>query len=341
MKVSKDFVDQPVDFEDRWHQVRGVWTLNQGAHQFDGHGDKENPEGLLLYEIPLSDGEISAQLYIMDPPEDKQDPCAHIVFHFAGNTDYCVAGIGGWESHYTIGRKTPPGTPGGKPGWERLKGDGTRAEIRRQRWYPITVRFIAGEVTFLYGGMPLFETPVGQPRKKEVFFGVRGFGDCRVRMRIDGVVRKIRSSDVGSRLADADLGFMHLDALRNVAERDLNEVRGFDADDSPKATVILLGSVAEALLLDALWYQETQRPGSTGITNDNLSEWTLNRLIGKANAGGMLDKSTYATSHILREYRNLVHPAKEESMMLAPRPAQAVAAVDFLRALIGDLSTNS
>ena len=124
MKTPTDFVDQPVDFAGKWHPVRGKWTINDGAHQFNGHDDTENPEALLLYEVPLSDGEIAAELYVLDPPDEAQDPCAHIVFHFAGNVDYCVAGIGGWESHYAIGRKTPPGVPGGDPGWERLKGDG-------------------------------------------------------------------------------------------------------------------------------------------------------------------------------------------------------------------------
>jgi hypothetical protein len=339
MSLLDDFVDQEVDIKAKFHSVRGQWSWNQGAHQFDGIEDEENPEGLLLYDIPLANGEITARLYIWDDPVNALDPCAHIVVHFTGTDEYCVAGIGGWSSLYSIGRKRPPETLGQAPQWDRLEGYGKRSEIRRQRWYPVTVRFAANQIEFLLGNIRLFGTTLGQRRGAGVF-GVRGFGDCRVRVNIDRVVRKIRRSDVGARLADVDLNFMHLDTLREVAERDLHEAQGFDADVSPKATVVLLGSIAEALLLDALWYKNTQEPGSTEVTDSKLRTLRFVDLIDTANDVNVIGRKTFTKSHILREYRNLIHPANPNAMELGPRPAEAVAAVDFLLDLIGDLSKN-
>lgn len=340
MGASDELIDQEIDTQDKWHKVRGGWSWGQGAHVFDGHQDDENPEGLLLCDIPLANGEISADVSVMDDPVNAADPCAHIVFHFISNDDFYMAGIGGWGGLYTIGRKLPPETVSAQPKWEKLIGDGQRAQIERYRWYPITVLFRDGEIEFRFSNIPMFQITAGYGRKAG-FFGLRGYGSCRARFRIKHVVRKIRQSDVGARLANADLSFMHFDVLRAVAERDLAEVRGFDADASPKATVILLGSIAEAMLLDALWHKETQEPESTGVTDQTFKKWTLNQLIEQANDLKMLNRSTYATSHILRGYRNLVHPGNEDAMMLGPRPAQAVAAIDFLLALIRDLSSAS
>jgi hypothetical protein len=340
MRISDDYVDQDIDIKDKWHVVRGTWGKSADALMFKEHADEENPEGLLLYEIPLSTGEISAELSIMDDPQDVTEPIAHIVLHFMGNDDFCVAGIGGWDSLYVIGRRVPPVTSKEESRWERLETKGHLSEIKKSNRYPITVRFTPREIELCIGSIPMFRADAGYRRQAGVF-GLRAFGDCRARFLIKRVVRRIRRSDVGARLADLDLSFMHHDTLRSVAERDLHEARGFDADYAPKATVVLLGSVAEALLLDALWHRNIEESGSTGVTDDNLNEWKFYKLIDKANGTGMISKQIYATSHILRGYRNLVHPANEAALELGPRPAQAVAGIDFLLNLIKDLSTDS
>jgi hypothetical protein len=333
-----EFVEQAVDTKDKWHKVRGAWSWREDAHVFNGHKDEENAEGLLLCDIPLANGEISADIGVIGEPAKALDPCAHIVFHFLSNDDFYVAGIGGWDSLYTIGRKLPPEMLSTKPKWEKLISDGQRSQIEGYRWYPVTVSFTASKIEFRFSNIPMFQIEAGYGRHAG-HFGLRGCGDCRARFRINRVVRKIRRSDVGARLSDADLGIMNFDVLRSVAERDLAEVRGLDADASPKATVVLLGSIAEALLLDALWHRETAEPGSTNVTENKLGQLRLADLIDRANDLKLVSRSTYATSHILRGYRNLVHPANEEAKMLGPRPAQAVAAIDFLLALIKDLST--
>jgi hypothetical protein len=340
MEPLGEFIDQEIDTANKWHKVRGGWSWRDDVHIFSGHQDEENAEGLLLCDIPLANGEISAEIGVMDNPAEAFDPCAHIVFHFLSNDDFYVAGIGGWDSLYTIGRKLPPEILGTAPKWERLRADGQRSQIEGYRWYPVTVSFTASKIEFRFSNIPIFQIEAGYGRQSG-HFGLRGYGDCRARFRINRVVRKIRRSDVGARLADADLGFMRFDALRAVAERDLTEVRSLDADNSPKASVVLLGSIGEALLIDALWRREAEEPGSTGVIEGKLLHLRLTDLIDKANDLGLLGKNTYATSHILRGYRNLVHPANEEAMMLGPRPAQAVAAIDFLLALIKDLSTKA
>ncbi|MBE9479367.1 MAG: hypothetical protein IMY80_05320 [Chloroflexi bacterium] len=340
MEPLGEFMEQEIDTKDKWHRVRGTWAWRDGAHVFDGHQDEENAEGLLLCDIPLANGEISADIGVMDDPAKTLDPCAHIVFHFLSSDDFYVAGIGGWDGLYSIGRKLPSETLSATPRWERLTGDGQRSQIAKYRWYPITISFVGGKVEFRFSNIPIFQLTAGYGREAG-HFGLRGYGDCRARFRINRVARKIRRSDVGARLASADLSFLHFDVLRDVAERDLAEARGLDADASSKATVILLGSIAEALLLDALWYRETQESGSTKVTESNLNKWNLSKLIDKANGFKLLDRSTYATSHILRGYRNLVHPGNEDAQTLGPRPAQAVAAIDFLLALIRDLSAKA
>jgi len=204
MESLDEFIDQEVDTTDKWRKVRGNWSRREDYIIFESHQDDENAEGLFLCDIPLADGQISAQVSIIGSPEDVTDPCAQIVFHYLDYNDFYVAGIGGWQSLYTIGRKLPPEMVITNPKYEKLIVDGHNSHIKKYRWYPVTVSFADGEIELRLSNIPIFRIKAGYGRFPG-FFGFRGFGNCPARYRIDRIVRKIRRSDVGARLANPDL----------------------------------------------------------------------------------------------------------------------------------------
>ena len=51
-----------------------------------------------------------------------------------------------------------------------------------------------------------------------------------------------------------------------------------------------------------------------------------------------ISEQTYSISHILREWRNLIHSGRSSSQALEPKPHQAVAGLEFMLSLLNDLN---
>ncbi len=114
-------------------------------------------------------------------------------------------------------------------------------------------------------------------------------------------------------LSDAD--------LRRIVERDYVELHSALLPSGAwKSTVIMAGSITEAILFDLLTKDPARlrdAKASPASKDDNgnqiaTKDWKLHHLIAIATAINLLPKARAGTfDQVLRDYRNFVHPSKE------------------------------
>lgn len=105
--------------------------------------------------------------------------------------------------------------------------------------------------------------------------------------------------------------------LRDILQRDLCECAIAVVSGQDKLATIMCGSIVEAILL----YQIEQN----GITKYDISSicrhkdashypvanMALNELLYVANCEKMIATSNYHLGHYIKDYRNMIHPARE------------------------------
>lgn len=127
--------------------------------------------------------------------------------------------------------------------------------------------------------------------------------------------------------------------LKEIIQRDYEEVQKVKNVNAAKATIVLSGSLIEALLLDCLLKDEPKALASTKAPSEkNFSEWTLNELIIVARDLGII--SSDATSKFIdpvRDFRNLIHPGKEKRSKIKFSMEEAHIAFQVLKIVIRDL----
>ena len=142
--------------------------------------------------------------------------------------------------------------------------------------------------------------------------------------------------------------------VKKIVERDCRELtqRAFP-DGSWKSTVILSGSILEAVLHDILTKDPAAiaaamaspkapkiRGGGEGLTLDDYqNEWRLNDLIKVACDLHILPYADEkAIHHVLREYRNLVHPRAEIALRINIGEGHATASKGMLDVVLDHLA---
>ncbi len=138
----------------------------------------------------------------------------------------------------------------------------------------------------------------------------------------------------------SEFDFISNDSLKELLAMDWAEVQEVHKVKGRKSCVILCGGVLEGMLLDVLQrveeqagegYQELKRGNKKNI------EWSLYNLVEVARKLGYLEENTVSLSHVLREWRNLVHPAKQLRDQQAITDEQANIAVSTVRICIEEL----
>ena len=103
------------------------------------------------------------------------------------------------------------------------------------------------------------------------------------------------------------------------------------------------GSIIEALLMLKLKEQGIQKydisPISKGKKAQNypVNEMGLNELLYVADQKGILNKNSYHLGHYIRDYRNVVHPAKELRMSEKVSHENVLTMWSILKRLVSDL----
>jgi hypothetical protein len=99
-----------------------------------------------------------------------------------------------------------------------------------------------------------------------------------------------------------DFSFVRDAELRCIAERDYAELRTLNVETATKSVLIMAGSIIEGLLLDAT-------VASEAITKEKAAEMTLQQLLSAAAKPGIVREDRVGNA--VRNYRNMIHPARE------------------------------
>lgn len=108
--------------------------------------------------------------------------------------------------------------------------------------------------------------------------------------------------------------------MRGIIQRDLMECAISVVAKQDKLATIMCGSIVEALLMQRiiergfLKYDISAISGSKKASSYPVSEMGLNELLHVADKEKILNKNSYHLGHYIRDYRNIVHPAKEIRM---------------------------
>lgn len=110
------------------------------------------------------------------------------------------------------------------------------------------------------------------------------------------------------------------EGLRKILLRDLKECAIAVVAGQDKMATIMCGSIIEALLMQKIRersidkYDISQISKSKHATSYPVVDMGLNELLFVADQEKILDKNSYHLGHYIRDYRNIVHPAKEKRM---------------------------
>lgn len=108
--------------------------------------------------------------------------------------------------------------------------------------------------------------------------------------------------------------------MRTILQRDIWECAIAVVAKQDKMATIMSGSIIEALLILKLKEQGVTKYDISAINNGKkasnypVNEMGLNELLYVADQKRIIDKNNYHLGHYIRDYRNVVHPAKELRM---------------------------
>jgi hypothetical protein len=142
--------------------------------------------------------------------------------------------------------------------------------------------------------------------------------------------------------------FIRDEEIKNLLIRDWKEAKKAFQNELYKATVVLCGTVLEALLIDALscikeeakfsYYQKYLEGKNEGNKPPEIENWLLYQLIEIAKQQGVITSDVAKLSHIVRDYRNLIHlwAQKREQLRVDSHIASAV--VNLLTVAYNDIT---
>jgi len=109
----------------------------------------------------------------------------------------------------------------------------------------------------------------------------------------------------------ADLTFITDDKLRSMIERDKNELDRCLEHNLYEATMLLAGSIIEAMLVDC-FLAFPDLSADRKVSEDQVQRADLAQLVAWAAEGGVISRETQDLATVVREYRNLIHPGREK-----------------------------
>lgn len=167
----------------------------------------------------------------------------------------------------------------------------------------------------------------------------------------DDLLKNLNSYEgEGSYISKREFTFLKDAILRQIIERDYSELKTILFPSGAwKSTVVLSGSILEAILYDSLTRDSgtlvKAKASKKAPKNKSLEDgkWRLVDLIEVSIDIGLLPKNRADTiDQVLRDYRNFVHPKKEvkaEHQCTEAEAFLAVGALDGVCNFIEDLNT--
>jgi len=118
--------------------------------------------------------------------------------------------------------------------------------------------------------------------------------------------------------------------------KDLREARTCFRNDAYKATMVLCGSVLEHALLDRLSIDETAAKTSfrglfPGRRVRTLEYWGLDEMLQVARDLNLITPEIYHLCDLLRDYRNLIHPAVSRRTLITSNQARGLRSIEVTK----------
>jgi hypothetical protein len=143
----------------------------------------------------------------------------------------------------------------------------------------------------------------------------------------------------------ADLAeIVHDSALTELLRKRLDEARTCREYGAHLSSVIMLGSVLEGVLHDVAMQHKAEAYRCRLAPKDRdgkprpIGDWQLVQLVDVAHACGWIELDARRFSHELREYRNMVHPARELADMHHPDEDTVAICWNVVVAALNDLA---
>lgn len=103
-----------------------------------------------------------------------------------------------------------------------------------------------------------------------------------------------------------EFDFIHDRQFKIILERDYEELQNCLRANASKASLLICGSIIEAVLTDYFLENPPQ-----GVSRTNILKSNLNALLGFAENSGLINSKDKHLGVIIKDYRNLIHPGKE------------------------------
>ena len=146
-----------------------------------------------------------------------------------------------------------------------------------------------------------------------------------------------------------DVNALKLDtSISDIINLRLNEVESCVGNGAPLAAILLIGSIMEGMLLGiALTYpkqfnqaKSAPKDKDTGQVR-RFPEWTLSNYIDAASEIGLLKQDVKKFSHVVRDFRNYIHPYEQMSSQFFPDNQTALICFQVLKAAINQIGDYS
>jgi len=143
---------------------------------------------------------------------------------------------------------------------------------------------------------------------------------------------------------DNDIAILGLDSIiEGILKERINESRQCIAHKAPLSSIFMAGSTLEGLLLGvASKYPKKFNESSASPKDSNgkvkaFQDWTLDNFINVAHETGFLGLDVKKFSHVLRDFRNYIHPFQQASSNFTPDEHTAKICLQVLNSAIADL----
>ncbi len=148
-------------------------------------------------------------------------------------------------------------------------------------------------------------------------------------------------------LPQFDFRFIKDEEIKDLIVRDWQEVKKAFENGLYKSVVVLCGAIIESLLINALslieneaklsYYQKYLKSKNQADKPPEIENWKIYQLIEIANQQGIISIDAVQFSHVVRNYRNLVHLYAQKSKALRINERIASAVISFLDIVYDDI----
>lgn len=155
---------------------------------------------------------------------------------------------------------------------------------------------------------------------------------------LDPAERRLYHSKTRDQLSGT-FAFISNIELRTQLESDWQEANEVHQAKAWKSCVVLCGGILEGMLIDALQNRKEEASRSYKELKQkerppNISRWSLQDMVDVAQDIGILGKGSFYLSHAIRQYRNLIHPAKQVAEGIEITEDSANIAISSIRTFI-------